>query len=335
MTGYESLHNHTLDSDGSQTHLEVLATAEKLGYGVMAFTDHDIVPSPERLAELRSYNGPVKWLAGTELSSGLPEEMGGVERGMVHILGLFIDPTNQALLDHCAKLEASRVERMKHMVKHLQSIGFKLSEADVREAAGTSIIGSPHVVKAVQSHPENLAVEKQLLAKMGEAAKTDAEVKEKFEQMVAAGAVQYPYRLYMKASSFMPMPRADSYVTLLTLEESVKLIREAGGIAVLAHWYFHTKFYKAEKLEETVKARLLDGLETATENTTFDGDITKETAFLHELIERYNLIETLGGDSHYVRDLEHYIKTPAAERSIGHTQKIIDRVKPNLEWSNF
>lgn len=335
MLKYESLHNHTIDSDGTQTHLELLATAEELGYSVIAFTDHDLVPTPEKMAELRSYQGPVKWTVGTELSSGLPEEMGGANKGMVHILGLFIDPTNPALVGHLAKLEASRVERMKHMVNHLQSIGFNITEDDVNKAAAGGIIGSPHVVKAVQSHPENLELEKKLLKQMEEAGKTDAEIREKFDTMVKAGIVQYPYRLYMKASSFLPMPRADSYQVLRSFEESVKLIHDAGGIAVLAHWYFHTNFYKPEKLEETVKAGKIDGLETATENTTFDGDIQKETEFLRDLIARYNLIETLGSDSHYIKDLEHFIKTPAAELSIGHTQKIIDRIKPNLEWSNF
>lgn len=335
MSKYESLHNHTTDSDGTQTHLEVLATAEELGYGVIAFTDHDMVPTPERMAELKAYAGPVKWTVGTELSSGLPTEMGGVERGMVHILGLFIDPTNEALLSHLAKLEESRIGRMKHMVAHLQSIGFKISEDDVNRAAGQGIIGSPHVVKAIQSHPENLEQEKKLLEQMQEAAKTDAEVKEKFDAMVEAGIVQYPYRLYMKASSFMPMPRAETYNVLLSMDDTVKLIREAGGIAILAHWFFHTKFYKEARLEETAKAGLLDGLETATDNTTFDGNVDKEIEFLQSLIKQYNLIETLGGDTHYDRDLAHFAKSPAAERSIGQTQKIIDRIKPNLEWSNL
>lgn len=335
MSKFESLHNHTLDSDGTLTHLELLQQAERLGYGVMAITDHDLVPRSETIKQLRAYTGPVKWLVGTELSTGLPADMGGVDKGMLHILGLFIDPTNQALVDHLQKLESSRVERMKHMVQHLQSIGFKLSEDDVRAAAGDSIIGSPHVVKAVQSHPENLELEKKLLKQMEIEAKTNEEVKAKFDEMLTAGAVQYPYRLYMKASSFIPMPRADSYVALLTLEDSVKLIRDAGGIAVLAHWFFHTKIYKSERLEETVKAGKLDGLETAADNTTFDGNVDVEIAFLRELVGRYNLIETVGCDSHYVADLEHYVGTEAAQRSVGQTQKIIDRVKPNLEWSNF
>lgn len=336
MPKYESLHNHTTLSDGTQTHLEVLETAEQLGFGVIAFTDHDLVPTPETVERLRGYQGPVKWLVGTELSSGLPTELGGVERGMVHVLGLFIDPTNPALVEHLQKLETSRVERMKHMVAHLQSIGFKITEDDVRRAAGgSSIIGSPHVVKAIQDHPENLKLEKQLLDKMVTESKTNADIKEKYDKMIEAGPVQNPYRLYMKASSYVPMPRADSYQVLLSLDDSVKLIRQAGGIAVLAHWYFHTKFYNEAKLEQTVKAGLLDGLETATENSTFDGNVDKEVEFLRDLIARYNLIETIGSDSHYVRDFERFTQTPAAAQSVGHTQKIIDRIKPNLEWSNF
>ncbi|HSX14318.1 MAG TPA: hypothetical protein VLE72_00185, partial [Candidatus Saccharimonadales bacterium] len=238
-------------------------------------------------------------------------------------------------VEHLQKLESSRVDRMKHMVEHLQSIGFKISISDVQAAAGDSIIGSPHIVKAVQKHPENLALEKELLAKMKEQAKTSEDVKAKFEQMVEAGIVQYPYRLYMKASSFIPMPRAESYTALLSLEDSVDLIHQAGGVAVLAHWYFHTTIFKAARLEEAVGAGKLDGLETSTDNTTFDGDVTSEVEMLRRLIEKYQLAEVMGSDSHSVEDLAAFAKGPNAELSVGHTQKIIDKFKPNLEWSNF
>ena len=46
---FESLHNHTLASDGAQTYSEVLEAAEKLKIGVIAFTDHDVVPSESAL----------------------------------------------------------------------------------------------------------------------------------------------------------------------------------------------------------------------------------------------------------------------------------------------
>jgi predicted metal-dependent phosphoesterase TrpH len=74
---YESLHNHTVLSDGAQTHLEMLATAEQAGFGVVAFTDHDVLPDAGVLADLRAYDGLVDWTVGVELSAGLPTELGG------------------------------------------------------------------------------------------------------------------------------------------------------------------------------------------------------------------------------------------------------------------
>ena len=63
---YESLHNHTVASDGSQTYLEVLQVAEELGFGTVAFTDHDTLPDDDALRQLAFYDGPVKWLLVTQ-----------------------------------------------------------------------------------------------------------------------------------------------------------------------------------------------------------------------------------------------------------------------------
>lgn len=87
---YESLHNHTTTSDGEQSHLEVLETAEKNGFRAVAFTDHDTLPNEQEMEKLKAYTGPVKWLVGCEISSGLPKELGGGPISMFHILGLFL-----------------------------------------------------------------------------------------------------------------------------------------------------------------------------------------------------------------------------------------------------
>jgi predicted metal-dependent phosphoesterase TrpH len=69
---YESLHNHTTASDGTQTYAQVLETARVNDIGVVAFTDHDMLPSEVDVTALRAYEGPVKWLIGCEISSGRP-----------------------------------------------------------------------------------------------------------------------------------------------------------------------------------------------------------------------------------------------------------------------
>jgi len=105
----------------------MLANAEKNGFGVIAFTDHDILPSKEKLAELKSYKGPVKWFIGCEITSGLPKELGGGPASMFHILGLFVDPLNKELLAHSKKALAARAERMERIVENLRGIGFKIN----------------------------------------------------------------------------------------------------------------------------------------------------------------------------------------------------------------
>src|SRR5687767_9213538 len=96
---YESLHNHTSDSDGSQTHLAILASATKFNTGLIAFTEHDSLPSSKTLKQLKDYRGSVKWLVGIELTSKLPKTSD--RRGSFHVLGLFTDPHDKSLLAHC------------------------------------------------------------------------------------------------------------------------------------------------------------------------------------------------------------------------------------------
>ncbi len=114
---YESLHNHTTASDGHLDHIELLNKGYAEGFGLMAFTDHDVLPNDEALARLKDYDGPMKWLTGVEISSGLPKELGGGPASMFHILGLFVDPHNKALMEHCQTAVAARNERMEQITK--------------------------------------------------------------------------------------------------------------------------------------------------------------------------------------------------------------------------
>ena len=66
MAKIESLHTHTVLSDGKLTHREMFDLAESLGISVLAFTDHDAVSSPEIMAELETLRDrKTKWIIGT------------------------------------------------------------------------------------------------------------------------------------------------------------------------------------------------------------------------------------------------------------------------------
>ncbi|HUD11694.1 MAG TPA: hypothetical protein VMS08_04755, partial [Candidatus Saccharimonadia bacterium] len=211
---FESLHNHTVISDGVQTHLQSLADAQDLGIGVMAFTDHDTLPDQRILDGLRAYGGPVKWLVGIELSSWVPMAAGGPEKGAVHVLGLFVDVLNRPLIEFCASAEESRQKRMKLYVAHLQSVGFDVTEGDVRAAAGSPNIGKPHMVKATLAKPDNQLIMDSLREQMRQEAEHDPKTRAAYDRMMEDGPNQYPYALFMGGESFKPAPKGD-YGTLL------------------------------------------------------------------------------------------------------------------------
>lgn len=330
---FESLHNHTKASDGKQTHLEVLESANKYGIGVIAFTDHDILPSKENLKLLKKYSGPVKWLCGIELTSRLPREL--AKDGTLHILGLFTNPEDKQLRDYSDHVVASRIERMKHFVKQLTSIGFKLTEAECMKAADGAPVGNPHVVKALLSHPENIERINKIKKEMAEAAKTDAEAKFRYERMLNEGPQTEPYVLFMKRSSFIPMPPSQSSQSILDLDASVKLIRKAGGIALQAHWFFHQSILTESKLTELLKDTRLDGVETDVKNLITPRDVSKETKFLRSIAKRYNALESIGADAHDDKDLEFFAKSEAAKQSIGQTKMLMNAFNPDLTWSNL
>ena len=153
---YESLHNHTVISDGTQTHLQALVSAEAAGFGTIVFTDHDVFPSSEIMGQLGVYTGPVRWDIGIELSCGLPAELGGVEEGNVHVLGYFCDPDDKALSKYLHELKSSRYVRLERQVKHLAALGFDISAKEVLATAGPGAPGMHHVVKTLMATPLNV-----------------------------------------------------------------------------------------------------------------------------------------------------------------------------------
>ncbi len=330
---YESLHNHTTASDGTQTYLEVLKTAEANEFGVIAFTDHDMLPSANDLSALRTYKGPVKWLIGCEISSGLPRELGGGATSMLHILGLFTDPTNEALLDHCAKAGVARNERMERIVTNLKGLGFTISADDCLEASGGESVGRPHIVKALGMYPENREIINRIKAEMAAAAVNDPAVAMDYMRMLERSESDYPYRLFLSDDAFIPNIYVD-YLYSIDLDQSVKLIRDAGGIAVLAHWPTISKKINDIFLEQLLNEKRLDGLELR--SGYFDSQVDRAERDLIAMAARTGCITTYGIDGHRAVDIEQVSRdTSLANKSVGQTAKILEQVKPELGWSNL
>jgi len=122
-----------------------------------------------------------------------------VARGTMHILGYYADPRCAALNMALERIRDGRSDRNGKILERLSSLGMPLSSEEVARYAGDEVVGRPHVARAM--------VEKGYVRSCEEA----------FEKYLAKGRPAYVDRFRLSPA------------------ESVRMIREAGGVAVLAH----------------------------------------------------------------------------------------------------
>jgi len=341
MRNIQTLHSHTINSDGELTHRQVLKVCEQNNIGVIAFTDHDGVLGEKEIAELRSYKGPVKWISGIEISSGLPKELGGGPASDFHIVGLFVDPTNTALAEHCKLAQKARVDRMQKMVKNLVDLGFSITEEDCLRASGGEAVARPHIVTAIKSKASNLKIIENMRLKMEEEAKSNADIKIRYNLMMEQGENQYPYKLFLAEDAYIPNVYVD-YQYSTDMDTSVKLIREAGGVAILAHYFTVAKKINREMLDQFLMENRLDGAETvyglfAMNTGTEIEKYLKETEIIaKELVEKNDKVQSGGADAHKEKDFIMFSNSgDYAKRTESFAQNIISKLNINTKWSNF
>ena len=116
----------------------------------------------------------------------------------IHVLGYGFDPGNAALLEFCRAKRSEREERAAEMVRRLEANGMKIEFSRVL-ALAKGAPGRPHVARALleAGHVHSM--------------------KEAFTKYLAPGKCGY-------------VPKKE-----VRVPEAVELLREAGGIAVLAH----------------------------------------------------------------------------------------------------
>lgn len=183
-------HTHSTCSDGTLTPTELVCHAVKMGLSAFALTDHDSVDGiAEAMAEAGKHN--IEFIPGIEFSAADDTE--------THIIGLFIDPNNETLLQTIKKLKDSRKRRMEDICNKLCNLGFDITHKEAMEIAGGKFVGRAHIAK--------LLVEKGYCET----------IKECFDKYIGLGKPAY------------------SEKNELTAIEAVQSIRAAGGLAFLAH----------------------------------------------------------------------------------------------------
>lgn len=121
----------------------------------------------------------------------------------IHILGYYIDYRNEHLLSWINKIFAARKERAREMISLLNKRGVSITWPQVREIAGDDYIGRPHIARAM--------VASGYIEEMGEAFSEDY--------------IGNEGQAYVSKYKISP-------------EQAIDIIKEAGGIPVLAHPVF-------------------------------------------------------------------------------------------------
>lgn len=160
---------------------------------MIAITDHDTIAGFAEAAAA-GHDLRVQVIPGIEVSSTH-------EGRDIHILGYFVDPDSNAMVEHGRRAGDRRAERMREMIALLSADGIEVTLDHVLEAAGPNHVnlGRPHLARA--------------LVGLGHV----SSVPEAFNSLIGDDS-----------PAFVP-------TLLATPTDAVEVILKAGGIPVWAH----------------------------------------------------------------------------------------------------
>ncbi len=177
----------------------------------------------------------------------------------VHMLGMLFDRDNSALSEVLATTRDNRLTRMNRIIARLNEAGYEISIEDVlAQLAPGATLGRPHLADAL--------IAKKLVASRDEA----------FAELLHNNSKYY-------ISHYSPTP-----------EDAIKLIKQAGGVAVIAHPLasLRGRTINIESFKSMVEAGL-DGIEISHRDQSED-----ERELLREVVARYGIIATGSSDYH-------------------------------------
>lgn len=169
----------------------------------------------------------------------------------LHICGYWVDLGKIA--PACERAQHERVTRAGEIVEKLRGHGFDLHLEDaVREAGDALSIGRPHIARA---------------------AGATGDLGPFFEEYLVPGAKAFVPRRWPNA------------------EQAIELIREAGGIAVIAHPYWDIS--EPDEVDDLIRSLKADGVETY-----YPTHSKEQTEHLLELCAELDLVPTASSDYH-------------------------------------
>lgn len=247
---YYDFHIHSNFSDGVLSPKEIVDRYEKRGFEIISITDHDNIRGSLNAFNY-ARNKKIKVIPGIEFST---KSLEGYE---VHILGYYIDYSNEALNLAIKIMDTYRNQRNLRLISELNKMGYDITLDEVNELNEGRYIGKPVIAR--------LLVIKGYIDSVDDAFKT-------IFNKIKTGNVKKKVFDTVKA---------------------IEIIHNAGGIAVVAHpMELMKKDEDRSKFIERLKAFLdsvremgIDGIECFHPSAKrTDEEMLKEYAKAHKLI---------------------------------------------------
>lgn len=249
------MHVHTNYSDGQYCPDEVIKLGIDAGVGVMAITDHDTLDGIKKVDRNKDFIRE----SGIKIVNGI-EISAHSDKGTMHILGYDIDLYNKELNN---KLEELRTNRMNSTLAVMEQIrrdyGITFSYCDIIELVNSKHVGRPGLAK--------------LCVKYG-----------------FSDSVQNAFDDFLNPAK----EKVRKYSKNLFYPEVFKLVKDAGGIVILAHPKTLKLFDdELDKLISNMKGYGLDGIEIYNSIHSLD-----DVNFYKSLADKYGLLISGGTDFH-------------------------------------
>ena len=285
------LHTHSTASDGSLSPTMLMAEAAKRSITAVALTDHDTIGGLEEAEKAASGEG-IHFIPGIELEiiwnheTRIPRELRNSGKysdsndpniepkiGEFHLLGLGIRRPSQGFKEAIEDLGRRRLKRNLEIVDKMNDAGIETTYDEIKTLANEDNTGTPGIERPKlnrhsigRPHFADFLVKRKIVKNREQA----------FLRYLGRGRIFYVAKVGME------------------FEHAAELIRESGGIAVLAHpMSLYLAWGRLPDFIKSLKERGLDGIE-AWHPTTKVSSCKR----LEELGKKLELSITAGSDFH-------------------------------------
>ena len=263
---YIDLHIHSCFSDGSLTPKQILDTAQKNHIRMLSITDHDTIDaySPDLFSYAKQQH--IELIPGVEISTQY------LKHGF-HVLGYHIDIENQELKHVLHTLKNARIDYLVDVAHKLRELGYIIHEKDFQSI---DIVTKAHIAKNIVENAQN----KELLLKHFSHVPLFGEF---IETMMNEGCPAY-----VKKKSITPI-------------EASQIIRNAGGMVVLAHpvCYEYEDGFHEQEIINLIKEMNCDAIEAIYIYIDKNGHKINEIKKWKQIAYKLHLMITIGSDFHH------------------------------------